>query len=64
MHARNDARVTSAPGRAAARTALDRRLLAKIDPKNELTDSERARRLEHARSAHFSRLALKASKAR
>lgn len=59
MHARNDARVTTAPARAAARTKLDTALLNEIDPDNKLSADERERRLQHARSAHFAALAYK-----
>ena len=58
LHAKHDPRVTTAPGRKAAADKLNARLLAEIDPHNELPETERARRLEHARKAHFSRLAL------
>ena len=64
LHAKHDSRVTSAPGRKAAALALDARLLAEIDPDGNLPEAERARRLECARKAHFSRLALKSAKAR
>ena len=59
LHAKHDPRVTTAPGRKAAAEKLNERLLAEIDPHNELPEAERTRRLEHARKAHFSRLALK-----
>jgi hypothetical protein len=64
LHALHDSRITSAPGRSAASEKLNERLLSEIDPNDELTDAERARRLEHARSAYFSKLALQRSKAR
>lgn len=64
LHATHDARETTASARAAARTALDRRLLAEIDPDAALPEVERARRLGHARKAHFQRLALKSAQAR
>lgn len=35
-----------------------------VDPSGVLTPKERARRAEHARSAHFKRLALKSARAR
>jgi hypothetical protein len=35
-----------------------------VDPEGVLPDAERARRAEHARSAHFNRLALASAKAR
>ena len=58
LHAKRDSRVTSAPGRKAAADKLNTKLLEEIDPQNELPEAERARRLHHARKAHFSRLAL------
>ena len=64
LHAQHDIRVISAPGRKAAGNKLNARLLLEIDPKDLLSEAERARRLEHARRAHFSKLALKGSIAR
>jgi len=64
MHARHDARATTAAGRAASARKLDEQLLAKIDPRQELPPEERARRLDHARRAHFARLALRSAKKR
>ena len=64
LHALHDSRVTSAPGRKAAADKLNAKLLAEIDPHNQLPEAERARRLEPARRAHFTRLALKRTKAR
>ena len=58
LHAQHDSRELTAPARKAAAAKLNARLLAEIDPNNELSDKERARRLDHARKAHFSRLAL------
>ena len=62
MHARHDVMRTSAPGRAAARTKLETQLLEKIDPDGKLAPPERARRLEHARKAHFQGLAYRRMK--
>ena len=59
LHAKYDPRVTSAPGRQAAADKLNAKLLAEIDPDGILSETERARRLHHARRAYFSRLALK-----
>ena len=59
LHAQRDSRVTTAPGRKAAADKLNARLLAEVDPDSILPADERARRLEHARRAHFSKLALK-----
>ena len=64
LHATHDPRLTTANGRTAATKALNTRLLQAIDPDNMLSEAERQRRLEHARSAHFSRLALKRMKGR
>ena len=64
LHATHDSTALTAPARAAARDALDERLLADIDPESSLSSDERARRLGHARSAHFARLALKSAKTR
>ena len=59
LHAQYDTNVVSAPGRRAAETALNAKLLAEIDPQGLLSDVERERRLNHARSAHFARIALR-----
>ena len=65
LHAQRDSRELTAPARRAATDKLNQRLLAEIDPhNNELSDKERARRLDHARKAHFSRLALARGKGR
>ena len=64
LHATHDSRELTASARAAARQSLDVRLLAEIDPDNLLNEAERARRLEHARKAHFARLALQSAIAR
>jgi hypothetical protein len=64
LHSKYDPTTISAPGRKAAAAKLNERLLAEIDPDNSLPEEERARRLEHARRAHFSRLALQRSKKR
>jgi hypothetical protein len=60
MHARNDSRVTSAPGRAAFLARFER----EVDPDGTLDPEERARRAEQARSAYFARLSLAAAEAR
>jgi len=60
MHAQHDARQTTA----AARAAFLARFEAEVDPDGTLPPEERRRRAEHARSAHFTRLALAAAKAR
>jgi hypothetical protein len=60
MHARHDARQTTA----AARAAFLARFEAEVDPDGILSPEERRRRADHARSAYFARLALAAAKAR
>ncbi len=60
MHAQNDSRVTSAPGRAAFLTRFER----EVDPDGTLDPQERARRAAQARSAYFARLSLAAAKTR
>lgn len=60
MHARHDASRTTAAGRA----AFLRRFEDEVDPDRVLSDDERARRAEHARKAHFTRLALRSAQAR
>jgi hypothetical protein len=64
MHALNDTRVVSSPGRDVAATRLNERLLQEIDPNQELPQAERLRRLEYARKAHFAKLALKSAVSR
>ena len=64
LHATHDSRVTSEPGRRAARTALDVRLLAEIDARGELSPEERARRLGHARAAVFAQMGRKSALSR
>lgn len=64
LHARYDSTALTEPARAASWAALDKRLLAEIDPDNRLHPDERARRLGHARAAHFARLALKSAQTR
>ena len=46
-----------------AREALLRRFEREVDPDGVLDPEERQRRAEHARSAHYSRMALKRAKA-
>ena len=60
MHARHDARRTSANGRAAFLARFE----ADVDPDGHLDPEERRRRAEHARSAYFARLALASVAAR
>ncbi len=63
-HALHDPVETTASARVASATALDGRLLAEIDPEGLLTEEERAKRLQHARKAHFAQLALKSATTR
>lgn len=53
----------------AARTAPARKAMLdkfeqQVDPEGKLSPAERAQRAEHARKAHFKRLALKSAQAR
>ena len=48
----------------AARSAFLERFYDEVDPDRQLSESERERRAEHARSAYFTRLSLKAAKAK
>src|SRR6266508_1823302 len=59
MHAKHDARETTA----AARAAFLARFEAEVDPGNALPPEERRRRAEQARSAYFTRLAFERAKA-
>jgi hypothetical protein len=60
MHAAHDARVTTANGRAAFLARFER----EVDPDGRLDPEERRRRVEQARRAYFTRLALASAKAR
>ena len=60
LHASRDSRETTRRARAAFRDAFDRM----VDPRNELSDTERARRAEAARKAHYARLARLSAVAR
>jgi hypothetical protein len=51
-------------GTAAARRAFLDRFEREVDPDGVLPPAERARRAEHARKAHMTRLALASAKAR
>lgn len=64
LHSRVDSTELTRPAREASRRRLDEALLAEIDPNDEMPESERVRRLGHARKAHFARLALKSAQAR
>ncbi len=60
MHSKHDARETSAAGRASFLARFEE----EVDPDRILPEAERQRRAEHARSAYFTRLALKSAQAR
>lgn len=49
---------------AAARRAFADRWERQVDPDGVLTPEERSRRAEHAKSAHFQRMALKSAQMR
>ncbi len=49
---------------APARAALMAKFETEVDPDGKLSPSERAIRAEHARKAHFSRLALRSAQSR
>ena len=51
-------------GTANARQAFLARFEAQVDPDGVLPEPERRRRAEHARKAHFARLALASARAR
>ncbi|EYR62072.1 hypothetical protein N866_12130 [Actinotalea ferrariae CF5-4] len=55
-----DRSARTAPARAALMAKFERQ----VDPEGTLAPDERARRAEHARKAHFARLALKSARAR
>ncbi len=60
LHAKHDARETTAAARAAALARFER----EVDPDGKLLPAERARRAGFARKAHFARLALKSARVR
>jgi hypothetical protein len=60
LHATHDSRELTKNARVAFLDRFER----EVDPDGALDPSERARRAAHARSAYFSSLALKSSKAR
>ena len=60
MHARYDARATTANARAAFLARFER----EVDPDGVLDADERHRRAEHARSAYFTRLAIASARSR
>lgn len=60
LHSRVDSVAHTEP----ARTAFLAKFEKDVDPDGVLTPTERARRAEQARKAHFTRLALKSAQAR
>jgi hypothetical protein len=60
MHAKHDARVTTAKARAAA----DARFETMVDPEGKLSPQERGRRADAARKAHYIRMGLRSAEAR
>lgn len=60
LHSKVDPTQHTAP----ARAAFMQRFIDEVDPNRELPEAERFRRAEHAKKAHFTRLALKSAKAR
>jgi len=57
--ARHDSTTITTPARHAANVALDKKLLAEIDPDDKLSEDERIVRLARARQAYFRALALR-----
>jgi hypothetical protein len=49
---------------APARAALEKKIVDQIDPNRELTEAERAKRVECARKAYYQRMALKSAQVR
>jgi hypothetical protein len=60
LHSRYDSRELTRP----ARDKFNQRFLDEVDPERVLPEAERQRRVEHARKAYFTRLALKSAIAR
>ncbi|MDP9364133.1 MAG: hypothetical protein M3Q10_07900 [Chloroflexota bacterium] len=60
LHALYDSKELTAPARAAFLARFER----EVDPTGSLPEEERRRRAEHARKAHFSRLARLSAHAR
>ena len=64
LHALYDSTELTRNAREASGAALDERLLDEIDPDGKLSQTERQRRLHHARKSHFAGLAFKSAQAR
>lgn len=60
LHSKYDSRELTAPGR----KAFLERFEKEVDPEGVLEPAERRRRAEHAKKAHFYRMALLSSRAR
>jgi hypothetical protein len=60
LHSKHDSRELTAKAREAFLARFER----EVDPDGVLSEEERASRAEHARQAHFTRLALASAKAR
>ena len=60
LHSRYDSRELTAPARAAFLAGFEQQ----VDPAGALPEAERQRRAEHARKAHFTRMALASARAR
>jgi len=60
LHSRYDSKELTAP----ARRAFLERFEREVDPDSVLEPAERRRRAEHAKKAHFYRMALASSRAR
>ena len=60
LHSRYDSRELTAPARAAFLAGFEQQ----VDPEGALPEAERLRRAQHARKAHFTRMALASARAR
>jgi hypothetical protein len=62
-HAKTDGQEATAAARAAS-PGSDQYWIDRVDPKRELTRTERVKRARNAKREHFTRMALKSAKAR
>lgn len=60
LHSQHDSRELTAKARATFLAKFE----AEVDPEGVLPEDERRRRAEHARKAHFTRMALASARAR
>jgi hypothetical protein len=60
LHAQYDSRELTRPGR----DKFEQRFIDEVDPERMLPEAERQRRVDHARKAYFTRLAMKSAQAR